>query len=994
MALATLSIDIVAQLAKFEGDMRRAAGVVENAAQRMDRAFVGVGAVFTGSLLSNAATEAVRQLAQLVPDLVNSVARFQDLEEKTGASAEALAGFQTAADVSGTSVDTLAGFMVKLTANLSKTSDESKGAGAALKFLGLGLAEFKALKPEDQFVELARALETLPQGASRTATAVALLGKSGADALPFFKELATTGLAQNRLTAEQIRLADDLTDRQAKLRSELRQAAQVVALQALPAFNALVEEFGKVLRATSELDEATAQLGANTAMREWAESAAIGLATFGESLSFVYKTIQALGGSIGSVAVDIKFAFDAISTIGKAGPRQSISDTTAQLKTLLEARNQTAADANDRYLKLFEDSGTKVSEALRSQFERDARFRADPEAQSEQRRLLNRGAAPTRRGGVPDFSDDRSAGAAKALRDAEQARQAQLQQSLKAIEATFASERDAVQFQQQFLEGEYRAGLVTVTAYYAERAALDARALQLELESYSDRAELVRADAQRFKAGTDERIKAETQLQEIEARAAKARQDFKQRGLLDAQAEARAVQQVREQVREFQAELLELQGDAAGAARLRADAAIDKARTTARSLGLPASDAQAFEEATRRVDAFTAAQRRAERAISDAGAAEERFLIAARASGASRAEVEAGVTAIRRQGVEALGDLVRAAEEASQGLGPDSPAVQGARALRLEYERAAAQVDLLALRLQDFADNTAGQIAGSITDAIIDGDWREAGKRIGADLVRGILEEEFTRPLQDELRKVLQGGIGGASGPLELFANVGQRLFVGDGGGAQQPSAQRDALRRIEASVVLDPLGDAIEGVLPRFGDLGTGLSGAAQGLSALPALLQSILGGIGGVGAGVGGFVSSLAGLFGFDEGGYTGNAPATAPAGVVHGREFVFSAPAVRNLGVPALDFLHSQARHGALPTGLPGYADGGFVAPRVIRAAAPPPPGVARAQGGGMTTINVQLSPTFNGVPDQRTRLQAAAQVAADMQEAIERATARSY
>jgi phage-related minor tail protein len=54
----------------------------------------------------------------------------------------------------------------------------------------------------------------------------------------------------------------------------------------------------------------------------------------------------------------------------------------------------------------------------------------------------------------------------------------------------------------------------------------------------------------------------------------------------------------------------------------------------------------------------------------------------------------------------------------------------------------------------------------------------------------------------------------------------------------------------------------------------------------------------------------------FGFADGGYTGNGPRSAPAGVVHGGEFVFSAPRVQQLGVPALSRLHK------------GYADGGFV------------------------------------------------------------------
>src|SRR5688572_19186359 len=118
MPIATLSVDLVAQLARFEADLGRAARIAEQAGARINRSFGGVGAVFTGSLLADAAKEATRQLVTLVPSLIESVAGFQDLEEKTGASAVALASFTTASDVAGTSIDQVAGFMVKLTATL------------------------------------------------------------------------------------------------------------------------------------------------------------------------------------------------------------------------------------------------------------------------------------------------------------------------------------------------------------------------------------------------------------------------------------------------------------------------------------------------------------------------------------------------------------------------------------------------------------------------------------------------------------------------------------------------------------------------------------------------------------------------------------------------------------------------------------------------------------------------------------------------------------
>jgi hypothetical protein len=50
-----------------------------------------------------------------------------------------------------------------------------------------------------------------------------------------------------------------------------------------------------------------------------------------------------------------------------------------------------------------------------------------------------------------------------------------------------------------------------------------------------------------------------------------------------------------------------------------------------------------------------------------------------------------------------------------------------------------------------------------------------------------------------------------------------------------------------------------------------------------------------------------------GFSDGGYTGDMGAAEVAGVVHGREFVFSAPAVQAIGRDTLDTLHERAAAG---------------------------------------------------------------------------------
>jgi len=85
------------------------------------------------------------------------------------------------------------------------------------------------------------------------------------------------------------------------------------------------------------------------------------------------------------------------------------------------------------------------------------------------------------------------------------------------------------------------------------------------------------------------------------------------------------------------------------------------------------------------------------------------------------------------------------------------------------------------------------------------------------------------------------------------------------------------------------------------------------------------------------------------FDEGGYTGRGSKYEPAGVVHRDEFVFSKEATQG-NVAALGELHRAMQKGIsvgdiyAMTGVPGYAEGGFVG-QVTRSASAP-----SSSGGG--------------------------------------------
>jgi hypothetical protein len=100
-------------------------------------------------------------------------------------------------------------------------------------------------------------------------------------------------------------------------------------------------------------------------------------------------------------------------------------------------------------------------------------------------------------------------------------------------------------------------------------------------------------------------------------------------------------------------------------------------------------------------------------------------------------------------------------------------------------------------------------------------------------------------------------------------------------------------------------------------------LNGALQNLlsSLVDATLQAALLGKGPLSGLFGGAGSGILGaMFGWADGGYTGDGGKYEPAGVVHRGEYVMSKAATRRIGVGNLEAMHRAAKR-------PGYAEGGY-------------------------------------------------------------------
>ena len=220
MSLGSLVVRLGLDATEFTTGLTKSEYQARKFAQQIDRNIATGVRVATGAMLAFGAAAGV-VFKKAVDDLGN----FKQISEQIGDTAEAVAALDKAAATSGVSINEIAAASIKLTATLSKTDDEGDAAARALKAIGLNLEDFRRLSPVAQMEAVANALAKFEDGAGKTAVAVALLGKSGASALPFLKELANQGGRTVQITQEQIEAADAFGDKLA----ELGQAAQTVA---------------------------------------------------------------------------------------------------------------------------------------------------------------------------------------------------------------------------------------------------------------------------------------------------------------------------------------------------------------------------------------------------------------------------------------------------------------------------------------------------------------------------------------------------------------------------------------------------------------------------------------------------------------------------------------------------------------------------------------------------------------------------------------------
>lgn len=205
--IGELVVRIKADAAQLDREMRRANGVVQQNAGSMTRAFGSLKAQITAlaPALSAAALVGFGRAALTQADHIN------DLALRTGFLGSTLSALNIPLKQSGSNLDEFTGSMVRMNNNVAEAVKGNQEQIKAFDALGLSVRKLDQLSPEQQFFEIAKALNDVESQSEFTNFGISIFGRSFATIAPLIKE-ADGNLAD--FVEKQKELGSALTDDQ------------------------------------------------------------------------------------------------------------------------------------------------------------------------------------------------------------------------------------------------------------------------------------------------------------------------------------------------------------------------------------------------------------------------------------------------------------------------------------------------------------------------------------------------------------------------------------------------------------------------------------------------------------------------------------------------------------------------------------------------------------------------------------------------------------
>jgi lambda family phage tail tape measure protein len=238
------------------------------------RGLTGASAGLSGALGALAPLLSVAGLASLVKGTLDAADNMNDLAQSTGVSVEALSRFNKAAAVSGTNLEGVSKGLVKLNKAMVDAATGGKESAATFQALGVNVKNADgSLKSADRvMLEVANRFKAMPDGAAKTALALRLFGKSGAELVPLLNMGGDAiDKMSTKMTTAFAQKADEYSDKLAVLGGKVRALGMDLTIALLPALDQITDALTVVVSGFNSLPDPlkAAAVGAATLALAW-----------------------------------------------------------------------------------------------------------------------------------------------------------------------------------------------------------------------------------------------------------------------------------------------------------------------------------------------------------------------------------------------------------------------------------------------------------------------------------------------------------------------------------------------------------------------------------------------------------------------------------------------------------------------------------------------------------------------------------------------------
>lgn len=264
MDALTLIAKIKMDLDEYEKGLDTAEKEANNFGSKLKTAAkVGTAAVAAVGTAAVAAGKMLYSNAQEVAVYGDNVDK---MSQKIGISAKAYQEWDAVFQHSGANIGSLQAGMRTLNSQLNKVKDTATLAKSPFAQLGLSLEEVQAASkdPDKALETIISHLQQLPAGAERSALATQLLGRSGVELGALLNTSAEdTQKMRDRvhelggvMSDEAVKAAAAFQDNMQDLRTAMDGVKRNITYETLPAFNALIDGFTKLIAGEDGAEEA------------------------------------------------------------------------------------------------------------------------------------------------------------------------------------------------------------------------------------------------------------------------------------------------------------------------------------------------------------------------------------------------------------------------------------------------------------------------------------------------------------------------------------------------------------------------------------------------------------------------------------------------------------------------------------------------------------------------------------------------------------------